>query len=182
MPSADSSSTRSRTSRLPTSSASSTVTVSRGARAVPERRGSGRRAGGQRAEKSEHSPPAHTLTVGSAGAGIGDGLARICEHLLEERSILGGERVRRLGHLPARERRVAQEVLDVAAAALHHLASEPATLCARSSVERSSGSSRNDGSRKPIRVRKASSLPEWGVAVTRRRWREACSARRLTSW
>ena len=38
---------------------------------------------------------------------------------------------------------------------------------ARSSVERSSGRSANAASRKPTSPRKASSLPECGVAVTR---------------
>ena len=122
---ADSSSTRSRTSRLPTSSASSTVTVS----AVRARFRSVEAAAGLEASARRSPSTAHAHADGGFRRRRDRRRSRAHMRAPSRRALdTRGERVRRLGHLPARERRVAQEVLDVAAAALHHLASEPATL------------------------------------------------------
>ena len=103
-----------------------------GGRAVAQSAGRGGGAAGKRAQKAEHGPPAHALPVATVARL--EGFAGVGEHLVEQRLVLGRERVGEVVVVAFREGRVGVQVaLDVAALALHEVLRQvpPEPLVAR---------------------------------------------------
>ena len=96
--------------------------------AFRQRRGRRGRTAGHRAKERERRPPADALTKRAAGS-VGDGLAGVVEHLLEERLVSGAEFVVRFRVLALRKRRIAlKKVAQIGAAALDEMCGEPAAV------------------------------------------------------